>query len=106
MKKRYFIMGLAIILALPALAELTVDDVASRGYLKNHGHSTAIINTARKNVAQVAGEPLEEPLEYEYYGNPVVKFIRRVVMYLDPSVDDHSFVNDHEIRTTPRFDDL
>ena len=105
MKKRYFIFGLAAILALPALAELTVDDAVSRDYLKYHGHSTAVINTTQKNIAQIAGEPLEEPLEYEYYGNPVVKFIRRVVMYLDPSVDDHSFY-EHDIKTTPRFDDL
>lgn len=106
MKKRYFIIGLVAILALPALAELTVDDAVSRDYLKNHGYSTVFINSTHKNVAQMAGEPLNEPLEYEYYGNPVVKIFRRIVMWLDPSLDDHSFVNDHEVRTTPRFDDL
>ena len=52
MKKRYFIIGLAAILALPALAELTVDDTVSKDYLHYHGHSRAIINTAQKNVAQ------------------------------------------------------
>lgn len=106
MKKRYFIIGLALILALPALAELTVDDAVSRDYLKNHGYSNAVINATQKNIAQIAGEPLAEPAEREYYQKPFVKFIRRVVMYIDPALDDHSFMNDHNINTTPRYDDL
>ncbi len=106
MKKRFLITSLLILFALPSFAELTVEDAVSREYLKNNGYSTATINAAQKLTAQANGEPLTEPLEHKYYGKGFFKAVRRVFMYIDPSLDDHSFMNDHEIHTSPRFDDL
>ncbi len=106
MKKSLFVIGLALIFAVPAFAELTNRDAYSRDYLDNHGYSPALVNAVEKSVAQVSGEPLEEPIEREYYNKPFIKFVRRVYMWIDPAVDDHSFMNDHKIRTTPRYDDL
>lgn len=106
MRKNLFIIGLLILIAAPAFAELTVDDVVSPEYMRNKGYSQATINATQKVIAQSNGEPLAEPLEHKYYGKGFFKAVRRVFTYIDPSLDDHSFMNDHEIRTTPRFDDL
>lgn len=106
MKNRFLITGLALIFAIPAFAELTVDDTISQDYLKNHGYSNAIINTTQKLVAEHNGEPYTEPVENEMYNQPAIKFVRRLFMYLDPALDDHSFSNNHNINTTPRYDDL
>ncbi len=106
MNKNILVLVLMAIVSLPAFAELTVEDTASPDYLKNHGYSNALINATMKSKAQVNGEPLAEPVEKEYYNKPVVKQVRRFMMYIDPSLDDHTFMNDHSINTTPRYDDL
>lgn len=106
MKKRFLIIGLLILFALPSFAELTVEDTVNPEYMKNNGYSQATINATRKVVAQSNGEPLAEPVEHPLYEKAPIKFIRRVFMYIDPSLDNHSFMNDHDIKTSPRFDDL
>ena len=106
MERRFLILSLLLLLAMPSFAELTVDDTVSKDYLMNHGYSTASVNAIKKSVAEVNGEALQEPVERKYYKNPCVKFVRRIFMYVDPSLDDHSFMNDHEIKFTPRYDDL
>lgn len=106
MKKRLLIIGLTALFALPAFAELTVEDTVNPNYMKNHGYSSALINAAQKSVAQTNGEPLSEPIEDERYNQPFIKFVRSVFMYLDPALDDHSFMNDHNIHTSPSYEDL
>ncbi len=106
MKKRFLILGLMALVVLPAYAELTVEDAISRDYLKNRGYSTALINTVKKSEAQANGEALTEPVEKEYYNQPFIKGVRRFFMYIDPAYDDHSFVNDHDIHTSPNYEDL
>lgn len=104
--RKELLITITLLIALPAFAELTVGDTVSTNYLKNHGYSSSIIKATHKNIAQMNGETLEEPIESEYYSNPVIKCFRRIWMYLDPSLDDHSFVNDHDIKTSPSYKDL
>lgn len=106
MKKHLFITSLLILFGLPAFAELTVEDTITPEFLKNSGYSDSLVNTTQKIRAQANGEPLTEPVENRAYQNPAVKFVRRVFMYLDPSLDDHSFMNDHQIHTSPSINDL
>lgn len=106
MDKRFLITAIVLFLTIPAFAELTVDDVVSPGYLKNHGHSKATIWMTQKTIATTNGEVLEETVENEKYNWPVIKQVRRFFMYLDPALDDHSFFNNHNINTTTRYDDL
>ncbi len=106
MKKTLLILGLTVLFALPSYAELTVQDSISRDFLKNRGYSTSLINTTLKSVAQANGEPLTEPVEKEYYNQPVVKAVRKFFMYIDPAYDDHSYMNDHDIHTSPSYEDL
>ena len=106
MKKKFVILGLISLFMLPAYAELTVKDTVSPEYLKNHGYSDAIINATQKSIAQSNGEALTDPVEKHYYNQPIVKFVRKFFMYLDPAYDDHSFMNDHNIHTSPHYEDL
>jgi hypothetical protein len=106
MKKIFLILGLTALFALPSYAELTVKDTVDANCMKNQGYSTALINATQKSVAQANREPLTEPVEHEYYNQPVIKAVRRFFMYLDPSYDDHTFMNDHDIHTSPSYEDL
>lgn len=106
MKKSLLFLILTGFIITPAFAELTVEDTVSTDYLKNNGYSTAIINTVHKSRAQANGEALSEPVEDERYNQPVIKYVRKIFMYLDPSLDDHSFMNDHDIKTSPNYQDL
>ena len=107
MKKSLLILSLtALFTVLPSYAELTTADTVSPDYMKNHGYSSAFIKATQKSIAQSNGEALTEPVEKEYYNQPVVKAVRRFFMYLDPSYDDHSFMNDHDIHTSPNYEDL
>lgn len=95
-------------LALPSFAELTVDDASSIDYLKNHQHSNSAIYATQKSKAMANGEKYNiEPEETfdEYYEKPVIKQVRRLLMYLDPALDDHSFLNEHQINTTTKYND-
>lgn len=106
MKKSLLILMLTAFITIPAFAELTVDDTTSPEYLKNNGYSSALTVTINKSKAQANGEPLTEPIEKEEYNQPFFKFVRRVFMYIDPALDNHTFMNDHDIHTSPSFDDL
>lgn len=106
MKNCFLILGIMSLLTLPACAELTTSDTVNKDYLKNHGYSPALIQATQKSVAQINGEETTAQYEKEVYKNNVVKGIRRFFMYIDPSYDDQSFMNDHEIHTSPSYKDL
>ncbi len=107
MKKSLLISILTALVVMPAVAtELTTESTTDTKYLKNHGHSDTLIQNIQKSKAQIAGEPLSEPVEKEYYNLPGIKQVRRFWMYLDPAIDDHSFMNDHNIKTSPSYEDL
>lgn len=106
MRKSFLILILTAFVSIPAFAELTIEDTTNPEYLKNNGFSSAFTITVDKVKAQANGEPLTEPVEKEEYNEPFKKFVRRVFMYLDPSLDDHSFMNDHDIHTSPSIHDL
>ena len=106
MKRIFLITFLALLTGSSmAFAELTTDDVASPAYLKNHGHSDAIIWSVEKSIATVNGEQLEEPVN-ERYERPFIKQVRQFFMYIDPALDDHKFMNNHNIETTTKYTDL
>ena len=106
MKKNLLIIGVLSFLCAPAYAELTVDDTVNPEYLRNHGYSSNAVYYTQKQIAQYSGNPYKQSIEKEYYGNPVVKHVRRFFMYMDPALDDHSFMNDHDIKGTTTYTDL
>ncbi|MBO6088570.1 hypothetical protein J6P92_09560 [bacterium] len=106
MKNFLFIVGLTAFLTLPACAEFTVDDTVDGAYLKNHGHSDTIIYVTNKKIAEANGEAYSRPVESELYEVPVVKYVRKFFMYIDPALDDEKFVNNHQISPTSKWSDL
>ena len=106
MKKNLLMMGFVALLAVPAYAELTVDDTVSELYLRNHGYSKASIYAIQRNIADVNGEEWEKPVESELYQTPVIKYARRFFMYIDPALEDDKFYNHHNIETTTKWTDL
>lgn len=106
MNKKFLIMAVLLLVAIPAIAELTVDDTVSPAYLKNSGYSDSSIWTARKTVASINGEELKPPVEKEFYNLPVIKQVRRFFTYIDPALDENTFYNDHNVNFTTRYDDL
>ncbi len=109
MKNKILLLSvIGLILAVPAYSEyLTVEDVRSPEYLKNHGYSEATIEAIEKSYDRV------NSLEYEkeqtksdkFYNKPVIKQVRYFFMNLDPAYDDDSFMN-HEFHTSPHWRDL
>lgn len=107
MKNCFLILGLTALFAvMPAYAELTTADTVNEDYLKNHGYSPAFINATSKSISQANGEYTPDYFERDIYKKPIVKGVRRFFMYLDPSYDDQSFMNNHKIHTTPNIGDL
>lgn len=107
MRNSFLILGIAtLLLALPAQAELTTADTVSTDYLKNHGYSPAIIRVMHKSIAQANGEETQPYYEHDIYKKGIVRGVRRFFMYMDPSYDDQSFMNDHSIHTSPNIGDL
>lgn len=104
MKKTYLLICSLLLVVTPAFAELTTSDVVSKDYLKNHGYSSSMIEATQRSVSQVNGE--DNPKTPDPYKNSFVRGIRKFFMYIDPSYDDHSFMNNHEIHTAPSIDDL
>jgi len=108
MKRNLIIFSSIAVLTLPVFAELTVNDSSSVDYLKNHQHSDSAIYATQKTKAMVNGEKYAvEPEETfdEYYDKPVIKQVRRILMYLDPALDDHSFLHEHQINSTTKYND-
>ena len=106
MKKTYLLICSLLIATVPAFAELTTSDVVSEDYLKNHGYSPALIQATQRSISQVNGEENLTYYEKDLYKKGFVKGIRRIFMYIDPAYDDQSFMNNHEVHTSPNINDL
>lgn len=92
--------------AVPAIAGITPDEASSFEYLQNHGHSTSIVEMVQRTKAGTNGEQyvtLDEK-RHANYPKPV-KWIRNFFIYLDPALDDGSFMN-HNSKPSPNIDDL
>ena len=107
MKKSFLMVSiLSIIVVNPVFAELTVQDITSEKYLKNQGYSSTVVNAVQQSKSVANGEDYVQPVDKEYKKNPIIRFVKRVVSYLDPAMDDESFYNKHEIHTSPSYEDL
>lgn len=106
MKKNLLILSLlAGVIALPACAELTVEDSSSREYLLKHNYSQSTVEIIERGRASANGEEyVKAPVRPCYQKGPI-KWIRSVFIYLDPALDDGQFMN-HDIKPTSHHDDL
>lgn len=104
--KTLLILGIAAMTILPACAELTVDDVSSRDYLINHGHSAATIDIIDLQKNAVNGNKIVLPIDNKYENKPLVyKWVDKFFLYLDPALDNGKFLRE-DTKFYPNVDDL
>lgn len=107
MKKTFLFLLVFILFKSPCFAVMTTDDVTSEAYIQNHGHSQEMSRLIDLQNAQINGVKTKfigsDPAWYTE--NPKVNFIRKAFMYFDCGLDDGNFMN-HDIKYTPRYDDL
>ena len=85
--------------------ELTVERTLEKDYLENAGYSEVTADIVQQSQARALGQEYTNPDANPLYEEQPVKFFRRFWMYLDPSLDDDSFMN-HDIHTSPSIYDL
>lgn len=92
--------------AMPSFAEITPEEASSASYLYTHGHSTATVDIVQKTKANINGEEYISAEEARHANRSgFVKWVRNVLIYLDPALDDGKFMQ-HEIKTSPSYEDL
>ena len=109
MKTKLFLTALIVaMIALPSNASktLTPEHSTSEEYLKNYGHSDAMVEMIHRTKAKANGEAYvsaqEQQIEEDCF---LVRWVKKVFMYIDPAMDDHKFMN-HDIKINPGAHDL
>lgn len=104
MKRNLFLaLCLTAFMAVPAFAEMTVEESTDAEYLINSGYSQAVAEDIFIQKNRVSGKPIE-PL-YEKSQNKFVKLCRKVYAYIDPAQDEVDRLH-HDIKLSPSFSDL
>ena len=107
MKTKLFLaLALLSILAIPVRAELTVDDVTSREYLRNYGYSHATIDILELKKGGVNGEKVYLPSDAKR--DEKCKFLRwleRGHAYIDSGMDNGKYLRE-DTKFSPNFNDL
>ena len=107
MRIKLFLTALIIsFAAMPSFAGITPEEASSAGYLYTHGHSAATVDIVQKSKANINGEEYISAEEAKHANHSgFVRWVRRVFIYLDPALDDGTFMN-HDIKSTPGYEDL
>lgn len=106
MNKKFLITGLLLLFAIPSFAEVTVEDTHNPDFLRNSGYSDPMIKATQKQVAIDNAEEYElAPVEYKKNSCAFVKGLKRFFIYIDPALDDNTFMN-RNITTTPDYHDM
>ena len=93
-------------LSLPSLAVITPEEAMSETYIQGHGHSGEMSRLIDLQTSQInCTQTKYKGTDPELYRDKKVNFIRKVFMYFDCGLDDEKFMQ-HEIKYTPRFDNL
>lgn len=96
MKKIFYILiGLIIFNAGIAQAEVTVDEITSEKYVRNHGYSAETYRLMNLQHAQISGteaDIIPQPKSYKKFN-----LVRKFFIYLDPALDDGRF-GEHSIQ--------
>ncbi|MCQ2788974.1 MAG: hypothetical protein MJ229_01215 [bacterium] len=90
MKKFFYILiSLIIFNANIAQAEVTVDEITSERYVRNHGYSAETYRLMNLQHAQIAGT--EADVVPQPNRNRKFSLIRKFFIYIDPALDDGKF---------------
>ena len=98
--KTKFLLTLAIlsIMAIPANAELTVDDVTSREYLRNYGYSHSTIDILELKKGSINGEKVYLPSDAERDEKcGFRRWFHKWAAYFDPALEEGKFLRDDTV---------
>jgi len=98
--KTKLLLSLAVLslMAIPANAELTVDDVTSREYMRNYGYSNAVIDALELKKGAVNGEKVYLPYDIEQeQKTPFKQWFHKWASYFDPALDDAKFLREDTV---------
>lgn len=98
--KTKFLLTLAILslMAIPANAELTVDDVTSRDYLRNYGYSHSTIDILELKKGAVNGEDVILPRDDEWSRKSAFRrWFHKWASYIDPALDEGKFLREDTV---------
>ena len=82
----YFIL-VALIIALPVQAKVTVEESTDAEYLINAGYSQVVAEDVHMLKNRVNGKSIEPLYEQSNSSNKFVKYWRKLYAYLDPAQD-------------------
>lgn len=98
MKKNLLLIAILSVMAVPAFAELTVDDVTSRDYLRNYGYSNAAIDILELKRGAVNGEKVVLPSDVHSAEQCGFKrWFHKWASYFDPALDDRKFLREDTV---------
>lgn len=103
MRKLFFTIALLAFIAIPARAEITVEQSTDTEYLINSGFSQMFVEDVFMSKSRANGQPIE-PL-YEKSQNKFVKACRAFYAYLDPAIDEPDRLH-HDVKPSPSYSDL
>ena len=98
--KTKFLLTLAIlsIMAIPANAELTVDDVTSREYLRNYGYSHSTIDILELKKGSINGEKVYLPRDVAEESKPALfRWFHKWAAYIDPALDEGKYLREDTV---------
>lgn len=98
MKKNLLLIAILSVMAVPAFAELTVDDVTSRDYLRNYGYSNATIDVLELKKGAVNGEKIVLPGDlYSEEQSGFKRWFHKWASYFDPALDEGKFLREDTV---------
>lgn len=98
MKKNLLLIAILSVIAVPAFAELTVDDVTSRDYLRNYGYSNATIDVLKLKKGAVNGEVVVLPNDSQAQEQCGFKrWVHKWASYFDPALDEGKFLREDTV---------
>ncbi len=98
-----FLLVAAAFMAMPAMAELTVEQTTDPEYIINSGYSQAMAEDMFMSKNRALGKPIE-PL-YEKSQNVFVRGWKKFYSYVDPAQEAEDRLH-HDIHLSPHYQDL
>lgn len=104
MRKKIFLSVLLSFMTLPAFSYVLTEELSREQYLINQGYSPFTAELVQLESHKANGKPFPVKVNEEDTIFPV-NVVRRLFIYLDPSLYDGNFAR-HNTRPTQSFDDL
>lgn len=107
MKIKLLLIALfAVMLQVPSLAAVSVDQTTDATYVRNQGFSAQTADVINITKARASGQEYLTADEAAYRRqNKFVRFWRKLYVYTDPAAEDYSYYH-HDTTTTPSYTDL